>query len=658
MLRIDCVIPCQSGRSAEESETINSRALHGIRIAGELWHAVLRPRLRVKLALTAALATAAILATTTWLTIRFFQGRLLALSVEASSTASDALRAVLEEQMVAGDRAALRRLVADIGREPHVAWVALLDDTGTVRVSSDDAAVGRRIPLSSPDCQICHAHAATERRRSVTLLNPSGDLLRTVTPLINGERCQQCHEPGRRINGVFIIDRSLSPLHAAVAYSRTQVIAGSLAALIVLLGSLGLAIERLVLLRIKRLRVATRDLGHGNLAARAHDKSGDELGDLARDFNVMAGRLEAAMGGLALERRQLDELVNGIADGIVLVDTELCVVTTNRAFAARLPAGIQPEPGASYLDLARAAGFAAGETPAERALAKGRLEKEIVRVPGAVARFEEVYAQPLRGPDGSAVAVIEVWRDVTDRMALEAGLEHSERLASLGMLATGIAHEVGNPLASIATAVEGLLRRMDEPSGADLQDLREYLEIVRKQVFRCRDVTERLLNFARVPSRDVRPVDAAAAAREVVRLVGAQARGQHVEVVSRLDRHVSALAEELLLEQVLLNLTLNALRAMPSGGTLTVEAHDDGDSACVVVTDTGPGIPPAMLQHLFDPLRRPASDGIHTGLGLFLSMTLLNRCGGTIDVASETGRGASFIVRLRKPQDQSEGGLS
>jgi C4-dicarboxylate-specific signal transduction histidine kinase len=621
-----------------------------------LVRAALRPRLRTKLALSTALATAAVLAGTAWLSIRFFRGRLLALSTEASSTASDALRAVLEEQMLANDRAALRRLVGDVGHEPHITWVALLDHTGTVRISSDGGSVGRRIPLSSHDCQVCHAHEPSQRQRSVTLLRPSGGVLRTVTPIMNRQRCHQCHEPGRRINGVFIVDRSLSPLQAAVVSSRAQVVAGAVAALVVLLGSLGLAIERLVLLRIERLRLATRELGHANLAARAQDKSGDELGELARDFNVMAARLEAAMGSLALERRQLDELVNGIADGLVLVDPSLRVVTTNRAFAARLPAGMRPEPGTSWVEMARAAGFdAPGQTPAERALESGRLEKEIVRVPGPVARFEEVYAQPLRAPDGSAVAVIEVWRDVTDRMALEAGLEHSERLASLGMLATGIAHEVGNPLASIATAVEGLLRRMDEPGGADLGELREYLEIVRKQVFRCRDVTERLLDFARVPSRDVRPLDAAAAAREVVRLVGAQARGQRVEVRSALDRPVPALAEELLLEQVLLNLTLNALRAMPEGGVLTVEARTEGDSACVVVRDTGPGIPPPLLRHLFDPLRRPASQGVHTGLGLFLSLTLVRRCGGTIDVASEPGHGASFTVRLPRPLPGGQG---
>jgi len=617
-----------------------------------VWRAALRPQLRTKLALASAIATAAVLAGTTYLTIRFFRNRLLEMTTEASSTASDALRAVLEEQMVAKDRTALHRLVQDIGREPHIEWVGLLDHTGTVRISSDTGAVGRRIPVSSPGCQVCHAKEAAERSRSATLLRPSGDMLRTVTPILNGERCHGCHDPDQRVNGVFVVDRSLSPLQSAVASSQTQVIGGAVAALVVLLASLGLAIEKLVLLRIQRLRLATHELGHANLAARAQDRSADELGELARDFNIMAARLETAMNALAAERRQLDELVNGIADGLVLVDTDLHVVTTNRAFAARLPGGAPPEAGDSYLSLAHAAGFQpTQETPAERALASGRLEKEIVRVPGPVPRFEEVYAQPLRGALGSSVAVIEVWRDVTDRMALEAGLEHSERLASLGMLATGIAHEVGNPLASIATAVEGLLRRMAEPGGAEVAELREYLEIVRNQVFRCRDVTERLLNFARVPTRDVRPLDASAAAREVVRLIGAQARVQGVEGRSVLDRAVPALAEELLLGQVLLNLTINALRAMPRGGTLTVETRSEPDSATVVIRDTGPGIPPAMLPHLFDPLRRPAAQGVHTGLGLFLSQTLVDRCGGTIDVNSEPGKGATFIVKLRRPSD-------
>lgn len=604
------------------------------------------PRLRAKLVFLVATTTAAVLAATLYWTIGFFRGHLVRAAGEASSTEGDVLRVVLEQQMLSGDRELVIRAVSEIGREPNIAWVGVLDTEGKVQVSSNPDAVGQVFEESSPDCMICHATEAEKRVRSVTLVRSGGQVLRSVTPLVNWPVCHGCHDPAKRINGVLIVDRLLEPVHRAVISGRDQILIGSVAALVVLLGTLGMGLERLVLRRLHRLRVAARDLGRGNLDARADDKGTDEIGELAHDFNAMAGRLSGAMAKLADDRRQLDELVNGIADGVVLVDTEMKVMAANRAFSARLPADAAPPAGQRHRELARAAGLdlQTTQSPAERALQSGTLEKEIFRLG---ERFEEIYAQPLRGPDGPVVAVIEVWRDITDRMALEAGLEHSERLAALGMLATGIAHEVGNPLASIATAVEGLLRRMDEPGGAQVAELREYLEIVRKQVFRCHGVTERLLGFAKLPSREVGPVDAAEVARDVLALVAPQARAQGIELKGDLGEPAVALAEDLLLHHVFLNLVLNALKAMPSGGALRLAAFAEGDAVSVVVADTGAGISEEAQRHLFDPLRRTGGRG-GTGLGLFLSHTLIRRCGGTITVDSRPGQGATFTVRLKR----------
>jgi len=617
-----------------------------------LRRAASRVRLRPKLVLLTATATTAVLAATTLLTLRFFRGQLLEVVGESASNQSDALRVVLEEQMTAGDRRLLHRLVGDIGREPHISWVAVLDHEGRVRVSSDPQALGRIIDKSAPDCRICHEQAPAERVRSTTLMRQSGDVLRTVTPLLNGPACYRCHGSDRRLNGVLIIDRSLDSVSKALLSTRTQVIAGGAAAVFALLASLGLAFERLVLVRLHRLRRVARELGSGNLRARSADRGSDEMGDLAQDLNAMAQGLSAALAVVAAERQQLDELVNGISDGLVLVDLDLRVVTTNRAFADRLPPDRIPVPGSSYPELARAAGYTAADgssSLARKALDSGRLEKAIARVASAAGdRFEEIYAQPLRGASGSTTAVIEVWRDITDRMALEAGLEQSERLAAIGMLASGVAHEVGNPLAAIATAVEGLLRRMEGARGEEAAEVVEYLEIVRKQVFRCREVTERLLGFARLPSRQLACVDAAAAAHEVLSLVSRQARSQNVEVRASLEAPAPAVAESLLLEQVFLNLMLNALQAMPGGGVLSVEARTAGDAVCVTVADTGPGIPESFRRHLFEPFRRARPDGAGTGLGLFLSETLVRRCDGTLSVESEPGRGAAFTVRLKR----------
>lgn len=610
-----------------------------------------RLRLGTKLGLMAAAVTTAVLAGTAYLTIRLFRSQLVELAAEASSSQSDALRLVLEQQMTAGDLRPLRRLVDAMGREPNIVWVGVVNAEGHVRITSRPGAMGEQMDRRSPECRICHERAPALRLRSVTLARPGAEVLRTVTPLQNAPACHRCHGEEQRINGVLIVDRSLEPVNRALLSGRAQVIAGTAAAVFALLGTLGLAVEWLVLARLRRLGELARQVGAGDLSARAADTTPDELGGLARDFNAMADELVSAVAGLTAERRQLEELVNGISDGVVLVDVGLKVVATNPAFAARLPPGTRHGRGTSHAELAHAAGFSAedGATSlAQRALASELLEKVMVRTGGPLGeRVEEIYAQPLRGPDGSVCAAIEVWRDITDRMELEAGLEQSERLAAVGMLASSVAHEVGNPLAAIVTAVEGLLRRLDEPGAREPPELREYLEIVRKQVFRCHLVTKRLLGFARVPGRQLAAVDAATAVREVLALVAPQARLQHVEVRSACEDPAMAMADDLLLQQVFLNLALNALQAMPAGGVLTVAARAAAGAVIVTFTDTGPGIPDSARQHLFQPFRRARPDGSGTGLGLFISEALVRRCEGTLTVESEAGKGAAFTVRLR-----------
>ena len=610
-----------------------------------------RLRLGTKLGLLAAAVTTAVLAGTAYLTIRLFRSQLVELAAEASSSQSDALRLVLEQQMTAGDLRPLRRLVDAMGREPNIVWVGVVNAEGHVRITSRPGAMGEQMDRRSPECRVCHERAPALRLRSVTLARPGAEVLRTVTPLQNAPACHRCHGEEQRINGVLIVDRSLEPVNRALLSGRAQVIAGTAAAVFALLGTLGLAVEWLVLARLRRLGELARQVGAGDLSARAADTTPDELGGLARDFNAMADELGSAVAGLTAERRQLEELVNGISDGVVLVDVGLKVVATNPAFAARLPPGTRHGRGTSHAELAHAAGFSAedGATSlAQRALASELLEKVMVRTGGPLGeRVEEIYAQPLRGPDGSVCAAIEVWRDITDRMELEAGLEQSERLAAVGMLASSVAHEEGNPLAAIVTAVEGLLRRLDEPGAREPPELREYLEIVRKQVFRCHLVTKRLLGFARVPGRQLAAVDAATAVREVLALVAPQARLQHVEVRSACEDPAMAMADDLLLQQVFLNLALNALQAMPAGGVLTVAARAAAGAVIVTFTDTGPGIPDSARQHLFQPFRRARPDGSGTGLGLFISEALVRRCEGTLTVESEAGKGAAFTVRLR-----------
>ena len=606
--------------------------------------------LRTRIALIVLTTTALAIAGVAWLTIRYFEAKLTESAVETVKEDVDELRVVLEEDMVASHTGSLSALVSTMAREHVITWVGITDENAAVRVSSDAGRTNAVFPKGSPERENLDRWERSRDARSLAYVSGGCNVLRVMAPIENRPSCWECHDRKRSLTGMLIIDHPLQPLRQTVAVGTRWLALGGVGALVLILGCVGFVVERAILRRLDRLRQAAKALGGGDLSARALDGGDDELSDVAHEFDGMAARLEVSVASLAAQRRQLDQLVNGIADGVLLLDLEARLVAMNRAFASRI-SGEPPLPGAPYREILLAAGVAAepGSLPAERALVSGKLEKAVLPARGG-DRFEELYAQPLLDADGHPTAVIEVWRDITDRKVLEASVEQSERLASLGVLASSVAHEVGNPLASIVTAVDGLLARLPERSGGDAQDeIREYLEIVRKQVFRCHGATERLLGFARVPSAgDESIVDVASAAREVTTLIAPQAATQGVTVEVRTGGPALALAPQGMIEQVFLNLTLNALKVMPSGGTLRVDVESEELTVNVLVADTGPGIPADIARHLFQPFRTSRRDGRGTGLGLFISQALVQRAGGSIEAEGAPGRGATFRVRLRR----------
>jgi two-component system NtrC family sensor kinase len=225
----------------------------------------------------------------------------------------------------------------------------------------------------------------------------------------------------------------------------------------------------------------------------------------------------------------------------------------------------------------------------------------------------------------------------------------SARLAQLGTLAAGIAHEVNNPLASIVAGAEGLLREIDGTAPVDRASLRDYLQILHKEALRVRDITARLLRFARQPEPRREPVQLAAEAREVAALFAhqMQAAGVHFELVAEGDgpRFVGDAAEW---RQVLFNLLRNALDASPRGGAVRVLLHEGDGEIRLVVTDDGPGVAAGSEDRIFEPFFTTKDPGKGTGLGLAIVHRIVDAHAGRIEVGNGAhgARGACFTITL------------
>ncbi len=229
-------------------------------------------------------------------------------------------------------------------------------------------------------------------------------------------------------------------------------------------------------------------------------------------------------------------------------------------------------------------------------------------------------------------------------------LVRSERMVSVGFLAAGVAHEINNPLASIAFCSEALERRVDELtkrlSPGDAEVLAKYLRVIQQEAFRCKQITQKLLDFSRSGEGRREVTDLGRLLQDVIDVAKPlpNCRGKSIEFS---PVYLVAAVNPPDLKSVVLNLVVNALDSMEEGGVLRIAAAPQGEFVEVVFRDTGCGMTADVLQNLFEPFFTRKRTGNGTGLGLSISHQIIDQHGGTITAASDgPGKGSTFVVRL------------
>ncbi|HEY3968379.1 MAG TPA: HAMP domain-containing sensor histidine kinase [Planctomycetaceae bacterium] len=239
-------------------------------------------------------------------------------------------------------------------------------------------------------------------------------------------------------------------------------------------------------------------------------------------------------------------------------------------------------------------------------------------------------------------------------------LVRSERLAGVGFLAAGVAHEINNPLSAIAMASESLEGRILDHIGsvdaAEAQVVRQYLRMIQDESFRCREITERLLDFARGRDAGREPTDVARVVSEVVAMVQhvSKYREKKIEFVPSGACYAEINAPEI--KQVILNLVANGLEAVERGGTLRISVQEQTDDLVLKFVDDGCGMTAETIENLFEPFFTLKLGGQGTGLGLSISHRIVHQHGGTIAPSSSgPGQGSTFVVRLPRnaPADRA-----
>ncbi len=407
---------------------------------------------------------------------------------------------------------------------------------------------------------------------------------------------------------------------------------------------LGLRISRSITRPLRALEAGAQAISRGEYGRQVPVERGDEVGRLAQAFNRMAQQLAETIERIRAERNRLEAVLASLRDAVVAMGPQGELLLCNRAAKELL--GVSQDsigrPLREVLHLPQLLSLL------EAAAAGREQSEELQLLDGRVA---QVTCSPIRG-DKTPAGAVAVVRDVTD-------LHRSERLRR--ELVANVSHELRTPLTSIKGFVETLL------AGAlrDEVHSRRFLEIIEAETNRLTKLVDDLLELSRLESKGVtfrlQPVDLGELATRVVARHQPRAEATGIQLECRAEAGVVAAADPDRIEQVLTNLLDNALKFTPEGGRIHVSVRQQGQEAFVAVEDTGRGIPPEDLPHVFERFYRADRSRTRTrggsGLGLAIAKQLVEMQGGRISATSRPGHGSVFAFWLpltREPLTSSE----
>ena len=361
-------------------------------------------------------------------------------------------------------------------------------------------------------------------------------------------------------------------------------------------------------------------------------------------------RLRAEESRALADRQRLEHVLQATGAGLLILDEALQPVWLND----RLRTWLDLSEDDPKQESDRLEKWTAGEAGlAARTLRDGEVRVTERQVPHSdSSRFFQVTIAPLTDGDGRVYQVAELAQDITERKAAEAEMAHGGKMAMLGVMAASIAHEVGNPLASISTR----LRLLEEQHDAAF--LTESLGLLQNQIDRISRVVHGVSLFARPSKHEWIPCDINTTVAEALNAVRLHRLAKQCEIHADLAESVpSTLGLKDQLMHVLLNLGLNALEAMPNGGALTVRTYTDGQHIHITFADTGEGMTEEVRSKVFNAFFSTKDEGM--GLGLSIVQNVVRAHRGRIEVESQPGRGTSFTVCLPilTRADHHDGGM-
>jgi two-component system, NtrC family, sensor kinase len=497
-------------------------------------------------------------------TISNQSAQMMDMVIHNANATTDLIRSSIHYSMMLDRKDEAYRIIEQIGREPEVRDVRLYNKEGVITYSTNPDEIKVMVDLQADACVICHdvtppIHAIPydSRWRIIShdeKLEETSRILELTTPIENEASCygSGCHPSPDDVTilGVLDVMISLKTVDANISQARHQMIISAIILITVVSAIFGFIILFSVRRPVKKLVSATREVAAGNLDYEIEYDTSDELGDLARSFNIMTRELKEA-------HREITEWSDTLEEKVK-----------------------------------------------QKTEALKKAQSQLIQI---------------------------------------------EKMASLGKLSASVAHELNNPLEGILTYAKLIAKRLRKrPELSEImQEMLEDVELIISETERSGNIVKNLLLFSRKQVGDFETSPISNIVEQATRLVQHHLKISKVELdVRYADENIGLYCNANQIQQACIALFVNAVEAMPDGGTLSVKVEKQGDEGDIIIkiSDTGMGIAEEDIPHIFEPFFTKKKEGKGVGLGLSIVYGIIERHGGHISVESELGVGTTFII--------------
>ncbi len=415
----------------------------------------------------------------------------------------------------------------------------------------------------------------------------------------------------------------------------------------------GFMLQRLVIVPIDKLTSAAKKVSSGDFSYRIpiqkKQRFFDEIDTLAATFNGMLSNIEHNIGEIKNSERFLQALIDAIPDAIRVVDHNHNIVMFNKAYKKQFVTGEICGKCYQAYGYDKPCPFGSFSCPLREI--RSAKASSISMVHTLENKPLSINAAPLRIIDAKGCEdfyIIESIRDLSDDIRFS----HQQKISSLGFLATSVAHEMKNNLGSVRMILEALIEGLEPDKKISTQDIK-YLQMIYEQIVACVAIPERLLKLSKNNPETMELFDVKNAIEEVLSLLDYEAKRNGIVIKTEFkttENKISGNSADF--KMIILNLVQNAIKAMPSGGDLTICTGKDKNFVTLDVQDTGTGIDPERLGHIFEPFYSQGQSNRQqgTGLGLAIVKSLIEKYHGQIKVLSRLSQGTTFKIRLPRPK--------